>query len=303
MTTSWENLGTVDPRRVVDARLQLHWAAQAASSPARQLIPHRPDFSEQSLCWVSGPRALAQDLVAGVWPFRTALRPSAPAVLLLDGNDRVTAELALDGRTLEEVYGWLEREIPHRLGRALPEPLQRPGEGLPEHGAGAGERFSCLDTAAFSEVGRWFANAHGVLTAAAGGNPGASAVRCWPHHFDLATLITVAAAEPGDPESARTIGAGLSPGDSGRPHPYFYVTPWPYPEGCELPPLDGEGVWNTEGWTGAVLETAALLRAGSGAAQAERARRFVDSAIAACRSLLAREERGEPTTEEASHGQ
>ncbi len=295
MTTSWETLGTVDPRRVVDARLQLHWAAQAASSPARQLLEPRPDFSEQCLRWTSMPRALAQDLVDGVWPFRTAIRPSTPAIVLLDSNDRVTAELTLDGRTLEEVYGWLEREIPRRIGRALLQPLQRPGDGLPEHPVGTGESFSVIDAAAFSEVGRWFANAHALLSGVAAGNANtstASAVRCWPHHFDIATLISL---DPGPSgEEARSIGVGMSPGDSpgdgGRAHPYFYVTPWPYPKDKELPALAGGGVWNTEGWVGAVLETPALLSAGPGEAQAAAAESFMESAIAACRGLLARTE-------------
>jgi hypothetical protein len=303
MTISWETLGTVDPRRVVDARLQLHWAAQAVSAPGRQLLEHRPDFSEQSLQWAGGPRALAQELVNGVWPFRSALRASPPAVVLLDANDRVTAEFPLDGHTLEEVYGWLEKEIPHRIGRQLLQPLQRPGEGLPEHGVGAGagndeaEHFSVIDVAAFSEMGRWFGNAHRLLTRVAERHPGASAVRCWPHHFDIAILISLDAGA--DPETARSIGVGLSPGEgtgeTGRPHPYFYVAPWPYPKDRELPALSGGGVWNTEGWTGAVLETPALLRAGIGEAQAGQAERFVESAVAACLDLLARRE--EPAQE------
>jgi hypothetical protein len=300
MTISWETLGTVDPRRVVDARLQLHWAAQAASAPGRQLLEHRPDFSEQCLRWAGGPRALAQELVHGVWPFRSALRPSPPAIVLLDANDRITAEILLDGQTLEEVYGWLEKEIPRRVGRRLLQPLQRPGEGLPEHGVGAGEgeseRFSVIDTAAFSEVGRWFGNAHRLLAGVADVHPGASAVRCWPHHFDIATLIALdveagADTDPAiDPEKARSIGVGLTPGDAVRPYPYFYVTPWPYPKDRELPALEGGGVWNTEGWIGAVLETPALLSAGTGEAQAAQAERFVASAIAACQTLLARQE-------------
>lgn len=290
MTTSWETLGTVDPRRVVDARLHLHWAAQAASAPGRQLLARRADFSEQSLRWVAGPRALAQDLVDGVWPFRSALRTSPPALLLLDANDRVTGELSLDGRTLEEAYAWLEREVPRRTGRPLAGPLQRPGEGLPDHPVGSGECFSTFDNAAFSEVGRWFGNAHSLLSEIAARHPDASTLRCWPHHFDIATLITLDPASI-DAETARSIGVGFSPGDAGekgRPHPYFYVTPWPYPKGAELPALDGGGVWNTAGWTGAVLDTAALLSAGDGEAQAEQAERFIESAIAACRSLLAR---------------
>jgi len=297
MTTSWETLGTVDPRRIVDARMQLHWAAQAASSPGRQLLEHRPDFSEQSFRWAAMPRALAQDLVDGVWPFRTAIRPSTPAVLLLDANDRVTAEMALDGRTLEELYAWLEREIPRRIGRALLQPLQRPGEGLPEHPVGQGETFSVIDAAAFSEVGRWFANACEVLSGVAQSNANASPVRCWPHHFDIATLISL---DPGlSGEEARSIGVGMSPGDEGRAHPYFYVTPWPYPKDKELPALAGGGVWNTEGWVGAVLETPALLSAGLGDAQAKAAESFVESAVTACRTLLAKPE----GQEEERHGE
>jgi len=296
MTISWETLGTVDPRRVVDARLQLHWAAQAASSPGRQLLEHRPDTGEQCFRWASMPRALAQDLVDGVWPFRTALRPSSPALVLLDANDRVTAELALDGNTLEDLYAWLEREIPRRIGRALLQPLQRPGEGLLEHPVDTGDSFSVIDAAAFSEVGRWFANASALLGSVAARNANSSAVRCWPHHFDIATLISL---DPGmSGEEARSIGAGMSPGDEGRAHPYFYVTPWPYPRDRELPALAGGGIWNTEGWVGAVLETPALLSAGPGEAQAVAAESFMESAIAACRGLLEKPE-GHEGPEEA----
>ena len=286
MTISWETLGTVDPRRVIDARLQLHWAAQAACGPGKQLLPHQPDYSEQSFEWEPEPRCLAKGLMAGARPFHSAVRPSPPSVVLLDAECRVGAEQPLDGRTLEEVYAWLELEVPRWTGRPLAEPLQRPGEGLPAHPVGSGGRFSVTDDAAFCEVGRWFGNGHLLLTGVVERNADASPVRCWPHHFDLATLIAL---DPGvEGEAARTIGAGMSPGDAARPYPYFYVTPWPYPRGRELPGLAGGGSWNTEGWIGAVLETAALLRDGEGEAQAAAAMSFMESAIAACRELLAR---------------
>jgi hypothetical protein len=79
---------------------------------------------------------------------------------------------------------------------------------------------------------------------------------------------------------------GLSPGDAGKPEPYFYVLPWPRPTGG-LPSLDG-GAWNTEEWLGAVLEAADLTTAGSNGAQRERIERFLNSAVQACRELLAR---------------
>src|SRR6185436_9917469 len=107
------------------------------------------------------------------------------------------------------------------------------------------------------EVAAWLDAAHHLLSGVARRHSGASAVRLWPHHFDVATLIAL---DPdGDPEAARSIGAGLALGDTFKPEPYIYITPWPYPsKDRELPALDG-GSWNTEGWTGAYLEASRLL--------------------------------------------
>ena len=90
------------------------------------------------------------------------------------------------------------------------------------------------------------------------------------------------------PEQGHAIGLGMVPGDEGRPEPYFYVTPWPYPERRELPPLPAGGTWNTEGWLGAVLAAPSFMDAGQGAAaQAEAVETFLRSAAEACRRLLA----------------
>jgi hypothetical protein len=250
------------------------------------VLDHRPDYSEQSFQWLDGPGALAQGLARppGCRPFRAALRPSLPAILLLDGDGNAIRELPLAGRTLDEAYAWLTAEVESLLGRPLDQPLERPGNDLPAHPVKDGRPFDTADAAAFAEAGRWFAGAHRLLSALAAREPRASEVRCWPHHFDLAMLISLDGADT-DPESARSIGAGLSPGDSGRSAPYFYVTPWPYPPGKKLPPLAGGGIWNTEGWVGAVLDAAQILEA----APQERERRiqsFLDSAVAACHRLL-----------------
>jgi len=65
------------------------------------------------------------------------------------------------------------------------------------------------------------------------------------------------------------------------------VTPWPYPSAENLPDLEGGGIWNTEGWVGAVLDAAAVVGGSGGTGEpAERAERFLASAVAACRTLL-----------------
>ncbi|HEV8578086.1 MAG TPA: hypothetical protein VGX68_03305 [Thermoanaerobaculia bacterium] len=279
----WESLGGVDPRRLTEVRLQLHWMAQAAAAVGKQLIPHRPDYSEQSFQWSEGLRALLQEPVNGERPFRAGLRPSPPALLMASGSDEILRELPLDGRTLDEAYAWMSVQVAELLGRPLQQPLERPGE-LPAHPVGAGAPFSFPCANAFAEIGRYYADADRLLRQVRERNPGASAVRCWPHHFDIATLITLDPAA--DAERAPSIGAGFSPGDGSYDEPYFYVLPWPAPQG-RLPELAGGGRWHTEGWTGAVLEASRFTGAGSNGAQAQRVEDFLSSAVAACHRLLA----------------
>ncbi len=287
--TGWERLGGVRGARLIAARLQLHHAAQPVAAVGKLLLPHQADFSEQSLCWSETTRSLAQGTVAAASSFRAALRLAPPGWLFLGGDDRVLRELPLGGQTLEEAYAWMGRQCRDLLGKELPGELERPEglEPLPAELEARGGRFGASDTAAFTELARLFANAHRVLTAWAASCPGASAVRCWPHHFDVATLAPLEALAPvGDPEQARTLGVGMVPGDAARPEPYLYVTPWPYPEGSDLPPLEADGCWHTEGWVGAVLEADGLLGQGSAAEQAAQVDRFIRSATHACRHIL-----------------
>lgn len=280
----WNAPGTARADSLIDARLELHYAVQIAAAPGKQLLPERPDFSQQSFVWDAGAGVLAQGLVDAAVPFRSALRLSPPTLLLLGGDGGALAELALAGQTVEQARDWLAREI-EGFGPTLAAPLEspepprcpgRPG-GVPPHPLGQGTAFTDEPAEAFAEIERLFADADALLQEISRANPGASPVRCWPHHFDIATLIAL---DPeGDPETARSIGVGLSPGDCDRPLPYFYVTPWPYPEGRALPDLAAGGVWNTAGWTGAVLEYPALTAP-------ERAREFLQTTVAECRRLL-----------------
>jgi hypothetical protein len=279
----WEPL-KLDPHALLDARLQLHWAAQVAAAVGKQLLPHQPDFSEQSCEWRDSPRVLAQGLVEGPQPFRAAIRLSPPALQLLGPADETLRELPLAGRTLEEAYVWMRREVEALLGRPLAEPLAR-SEGLPAHPAATGAPFAFPDSEAPAELARYFADAY-LLLRDLMAREDSSHVRCWPHHFDIAILIQLD--ETGaDPEHARSIGVGLSPGDDAIPRPYFYLLPWPRPArpAEDLPALDGGG-WHTEGWLGAVLDSTDFAGTGDPRDQQQRCERFLTSAVAACRTLL-----------------
>jgi hypothetical protein len=134
-------------------------------------------------------------------------------------------------------------------------------------------------------LARWFEAADDILeevrSRLAGIGSGPGAVRCWPHHFGIATLLSLGG---GDPEKAAAIGIGMSPGDAYYPQPYFFISPWPAPPVEALPRLCVPGHWHTLGFVAAVAIGEELLsipepRAGIG--------RFIDAAIAIARRLLA----------------
>jgi hypothetical protein len=205
-------------------------------------------------------------------------------LVVLDADGATTEELALSGQTLDDGYAWIARVMERAAeGRTDPGMLQRPGGDFPQHAVASGAPFTGGDPEARGELALWYDNALLVLSEVAQLESGASEVRTWPHHFDMATLITLQSAE--SPEAMRSVGVGLSPGDSSYAEPYLYVTPWPYPEDATLSPLSGRGLWHTKGWTGAVLTGTRLVEGADALTQVERARSFLASAIPAARRL------------------
>jgi len=279
---SWEILGAAAPRELVDARLQLHHAAQVVASAGLTLLEPRPDDSHPNLGWVEGLGAL----LGHAWPeagTRAGLRVRDLTLLLVDESGKETAALALDGRTLDQGYAWLASAA-SRAGAGLPSVgWTRSSYQIPDHPIGRGAAFSHAPREAFDELARWLANGHHALVAQAVRTPGASDVRCWPHHFDLGALAILATDAEGNP--TRTIGTGLSPGDGSYPEPYWYVSPWPYPAADALPAVRAGSHWHTEGFTAAVL-TGSDLVGGAPEGQAERVRAFLGDAVEASRRAL-----------------
>lgn len=265
----WKQLGTVAPGALTEARLQAHWAAQPVSAVGAARLPAAPDFSHTNLGWDDGRGVLAGRRIEG--GRAAALRVST---LTLEVGD---ARYPLHGHTFDEAMAWLAE---HTGG----ERLSRPEHDLPAHAVGEGGRFAVEElSAALGELAAWFSNASGVLDAFAAATEGASAVRCWPHHFDLATLVTVGR---GEGEDAKSVGVGLSPGDGSYDQPYFYATPWPYPadpDASGLPALPAGGRWHTQGWFGAVLPGEGLVGADD---QQRRLEQFIAGATSACRAML-----------------
>jgi hypothetical protein len=277
---SWRPLGAVAPRALVEPRLLLHHAAQLATATGRLLVPPRPDDGHTALEWIEASQALAGERIEGREPWRAALR-LADLTLLVLVEATEAAVFPLGGRTLEEGWVWLRDQASLRGADAARLPPQVPCQ-IPAHALASGARFPSSFQPGWAELARYFANADGLLRAIVAGREGASAVRCWPHHFDVGAVVIL--------DAGQTIGLGLSPGDAAIPEPYWYVNAWPVPASPPdpLPALPAGARWNTDGWLGAVLTATALVEAGDGSAQAKRAGGFLPGAMAAMKGLLGR---------------
>jgi hypothetical protein len=280
---TWQTLGNVAPSELVDARLQLHHAAQVVASAGVTYLAPEPDDSHPNFGWVESLGALMGRSLPGS-NAQVGLRLADLSLLLVNSRGEISEEFALDGKKLEDGYDWLASATT-RAGAVLPSTgISRSVYEIPSHPTGTGEAFSCQSSEAFVELAHWFANGHRALAEMVERVPGASDVRCWPHHFDLGTLAVLAKAPNGD--LTKSIGIGLSPGDDGYAEPYWYVSPWPYPEPNALPSLESGGHWHTEGYTSAIL-TGSDLVVGATKDQGERLHAFLDTAVESCRRLLA----------------
>lgn len=260
MPFDWSKLGRTPPRALVEARLLAHhavqWVARAAVANLRPL----PDDSHTSCVWDAPHSALvSQPLSAKGGEVRIGLRISRLELILTRGANVLDA-FQFDGRTETEASMWVDSKL-HALGL-------KPATGaalaytLPEHPAADGRHRLGMLGREFGELSRWFAGPAEALedfrAKLAGLRPGPGPVRCWPHHFDIATLVRL---DESTEESARSIGVGMSPGDDYYPQPYIYVSPWPRLDAGPLPDLPRPGRWHTEGFFGAVATAEDILSA------------------------------------------
>ena len=282
-TIQWAALGEPPPKTLTDARLQLHYTLQIVSSVGFTFVDPVPDFNHTNMGWAGELGALASWPTPGDKPFQAALRFRDLTLLFLGADGKLVGEYPMDGRTIDDGYQWLQSSIETYTGSRLSKPLFRPDHELPPHAVGMGAPLSSKHRELFEELARWYANADQVLGEWQSDAPAASPVRCWPHHFDIAFLVLLDMGRGG--EESRTIGVGLSPGDESYEEPYFYISPYPYPE-TRLPALDGGGHWHTEGFVAAVLPASKLVNAGSATAQLQQVETYAHAAIEGCHRLL-----------------
>ena len=265
----WQTLGTVPIADLVEGKVQLHWAAQIVSAFGNALLDPQPDDSQSNLGWVDSLGALCSHPTSDGWSI--GLRLADLTLLFLTPHNTIQKEFGLSGQTLQQGFEWLASTYFKVSGATPPKPFALREYDMPSHPVGKNAFFQLNHGAPFQELHHWYANAHQVLFTVSGKWKEASPIRCWPHYFDIATLVSITL--PQNSGSTGTVGCGMSPGDASYAEPYFYVTVWPYPEKEKLSGLT-VGKWHTEGFVAAVLTASDLISSGQTETQAERVHQF-----------------------------
>jgi hypothetical protein len=250
MRFDWSKLGRTPPAGLSVARNLAHHAVQWPAKAACANLKAVPDDSHSAFSWEASHAALlTQGLPAKGGEVRTGVRIPRLELIITRG-DNVLDAYQLGGKTDAQAGAWLDSKL-RVMGLKPAGDMRLPYE-LPAHPLGGGAHQLAMLGRELGELARWFGGAADALEEFKAKLSGVSAspVLCWPHHFDIATLVSL---EDGTPANARSIGVGASPGDEYYAQPYFYISPYPRFDGEKLPDPPAPGRWHTEGFFGAVL--------------------------------------------------
>ena len=241
------------------ARAFAHRAAQLVTMAARANLPPVSDDSHSNLGWDPITQSLVSHPLQAHGAGAQVSLSLSTLQIGLNSNGQHAESLKLDGRSHADALGWLDDQLV-RAGFHAASNSALPYE-LPTDVASITKYNAADFDAQLASLAAWFDTANQVLSDFASSltdlDPGASAVRCWPHHFDIATYVGL---EQGAPETARGIGIGMAPGDESYDQPYFYVNPWPHLDPVGLPPAPAPGHWHQDGFVGAIATAEEILK-------------------------------------------
>jgi hypothetical protein len=291
MTTPETMTRKVSPQDLTESRLQLHYAVQYIAATGAALAEPLPDHSRTSMAWNPALEAFVGSTIRAAQPFQVALQPVSLTLILIDHQNDTIVSLPLHGKTMLEGMDWLQKEI-SKLGADVSKIvfLDHPPNDFPDHPLAHGAFFDASQELALRELADYYNTAHQLLQTIVTTNENASAIRIWPHHLDMATLITLPDTKDGKP---LTVWVGLSPGDTSYQEPYWYISPYPYPDIANLPTLDGRVFWHTQHWVGAVLQASRFTENSSAETRQQQVATSLNSALQATITLLKSESSAE----------
>ena len=245
---------SVAPKDLASVRAIAHRAVQHLTRAARANLDAAPDDSHSNLGWDGERQAFTSHSIK---EYTVGLSLSPLTLFVAKGGDEI-GNLPLAGKSDADADAWLDERLTKiglKPASSVPLPYELPSD------VASVERYaeSCADDNRFAALAAWFHVVSESLNSFVDANsaiePGPSPVRCWPHHFDIATYVAL---EAGSPETARGIGVGMSPGDSGYNEPYLYINPWPYLDSDSLPETVSPGHWHTDGYVGLIATATEL---------------------------------------------
>ncbi len=275
------------PTNLTAARLQLHYAIQLIAAAGAAIAPARDDYSHTALSWNPTGQYFTGALLRGTQPVQVAIDPIPLTALIVTEQGQTLAQRSLHQTTLADSVAWLQQELTN-LGcnGAAVTPLTYPPDDFPDHAIAHGGAFDASHPGDRAQLIHYYDLSHTllheVMASATQRGDQPSPLWIWPHHFDLASLITL----PSSGTKPLTIGVGLSPGDSNYDEPYWYVSPYPYPDVLDLPGMPGCAFWHTEGWVGVVLVASHRELSDQPEHLGDRVRAFFSNAVQVCHSLL-----------------
>lgn len=242
----WWELANHPRAALTDAWRVTHHASQAAAEIGKVFALPCDDDSHTTLQWFDGASItdgfLTGQLVeAEDGPFSAALRLYDMVLFLIRPSGEPIADLPLPGSTVEHATKWI---VDAALNSTQIEIRQEsnPAPDLPGHPVGEGAEIPVPNQLAQIELVRLYSNTNTMLSALHAEHDSASEARCWPHHFDLASLTELA--HEGD-VATRTIGIGVTPPDPVSESGYWYVSPWAAGDlGKKDPPRLKHGRWH-----------------------------------------------------------
>jgi hypothetical protein len=274
----------ITPQELTESRLQLHYAVQYIAATGAALAEPLPDNSHTSFGWNPVLEAFVGSTIPAAQPFQIALEPISLTLIVVDDQNDAIASFPLHEKTMREGLDWLQQQVSKLSADASKIVfLDYPPNDFPDHPLAHGASFDASQTLALRELADYYIMTDQLLQTIVTTNENASAIHIWPHHLDIAMLITLPDTKNGH---SLTVGIGLSPGDTSYPEPYWYVYPYPYPDIANLPILDGQAFWHTQHWVGAVLRSSHLTKNASAETQQQQVATFLHSAVQASVILL-----------------
>ncbi|MEO0651579.1 MAG: hypothetical protein AAFZ65_12965, partial [Planctomycetota bacterium] len=225
--------------------------------------------------------------IPGARDFRVGLRMHDSTLLIMGDSRSVLQQFSMAGKSLFEARTWLLEHAEKLAGEPARNEAIEQGRFDP-HPLSEGAPYGVDLDAAFREVDHAYSNVDNALRRVLADLAPGTAIRCWPHHADIAALVEL----EGGGEEATSIGLGLAPADERIQNvyerhgdAYFYAAPWPPPKSASLPELS-VGTWLTEGPLLAALPLSAVTGLVNEKTQGEQVERFFREAYAASESLL-----------------